>query len=82
MTFNLILKKNRLKRKPHYKILILNKKNNQLIDKIGHYKILPHNNNTLIALNVKKFLYWSNLGLKYNPFIFELTNLIIKHKKV
>ena len=77
MSLHIILKRNRKKKKPVYKIVLINKdKKKKILDYLGLYE--PLSNPKKIQINIKKVSYWltkgasikKNLRKKINDILF------------
>ena len=76
--YRLILIRNKMKKKPFFKIVIKDVRNNNILEKIGVLCIYPLKKKK-IYFNVKKFLYWYLKGLNPNLLSLELLTLLKKN---
>ncbi len=69
-----------LKKKPFYSLIVINsknKRNGKLLDKIGFFNPFSK----LKKINLKKFLYWKNMGAKPTNSALKIINEFIKYNK-
>lgn len=68
------------KRRPFYSLIVINSKNprnGKFIDKIGFFDPFSKSK----KVNLKKFIYWKNIGAKPSNSVLKIVNEFIKVNK-
>ncbi|WP_259288777.1 30S ribosomal protein S16 [Candidatus Nasuia deltocephalinicola] len=69
-----------LKRKPFYSLIVTNSKtsrNGKFIEKIGFFNPFSK----IKKINLKKYIYWKNVGAKPTNSVLRIINEFIKYNK-